>query len=142
MILSTHSRQTSSLARTESFQIINTSMTNDYRGIWKETFGEIPKDEHGRSYEIHYIDGDLENNVLSNLECLSIDEHYDKQFSQGDYAACHLNAKRKAITPQEASKLISDLNRLRVGDKNPFFGKKHTQESRDKLSAALRGGGR
>lgn len=55
---------------------------NNYRKIWEDNFGPIPKDENGRSYEIHHKDGNTENNDLSNLMCVSIKEHYDIHYKQ------------------------------------------------------------
>lgn len=104
-----------------------------YRKIWESVYGEIPVDEEGRSYEIHHIDGNHLNNDINNLKCVSIKEHYDIHYKQGDYAACHMIAKRMAKTPEELSNIISNLNRKRTGDKNPFYGKTHTEETRQKL---------
>lgn len=64
-----------------------TSYSN-YRKIWVDANGPIPKDEDGRSYDIHHIDGDRTNNSLENLMCVSIQEHYDIHYEQGDWAAC------------------------------------------------------
>ncbi len=48
---------------------------NKYRKIWIEHFGEIPKDEHGTTYEIHHIDRDRSNNDITNLMCVSVRYH-------------------------------------------------------------------
>lgn len=58
-----------------------------YRDIWKDSFGKIPKDQDGISYEIHHIDGDRQNNNLSNLKCVSIEEHFQIHLAQGDLSA-------------------------------------------------------
>lgn len=104
-----------------------------YRKIWESHNGPIPVDEDGRSYEIHHKDGNHANNDIKNLVCVSIKEHYDIHFTQGDYAACHLIAKRMAKTSDELSKIVSDLNKKRTGEKNPFYGKKHTKETKEIL---------
>lgn len=41
-----------------------------HRVIWEEAYGEIPK-----GYQIHHIDGNAENNNLSNLEIVKKGEH-------------------------------------------------------------------
>jgi hypothetical protein len=64
------------------------------RKVWKSFFGIIPKDETGRSYEIHHIDGDYNNNDINNLKAVSLQEHYNIHFKQGDLAACHRMATR------------------------------------------------
>jgi hypothetical protein len=73
-----------------------------YRDIWRAEFGEIPKDVHGWSYEIHHIDGDRSNNSLENLRLVSIEEHYQIHLSQGD-----LN---------EANAVLSRIRRLQKGE--------------------------
>lgn len=97
----------------------------NYREIWKSHFGEIPKDSDGRTYEIHHIDGDNTNNVIDNLKCLSIKEHYDLHYSQGDYLACLIMTERMQIS-QEERLVISKLamqKRDQRGSKNPMYGK-------------------
>ena len=41
--------------------------TDKYRKIFLNHHGIIPKDEEGRSYEIHHIDGNHSNNEPKNL---------------------------------------------------------------------------
>ena len=70
----------------------------NYRKLWKNVFGEIPKDENGISFEIHHKDGNHENNELSNLMCVSISEHFFIHLSQGDFpAAARILSKIKTI---------------------------------------------
>ena len=38
----------------------------NYRKIWETHNGEIPKDTDGRSFEIHHIDGNRNNNSIEN----------------------------------------------------------------------------
>lgn len=76
-----------------------------YRKIYKQYHGEIPKDSDGRTYEIHHIDGDDTNNDPSNLVAVSIKEHYEIHYSQGDYAACLRISNRMEISPEEKSNL-------------------------------------
>lgn len=70
---------------------------------WKKHFGEIPKDKDkdGRSYEVHHLDGDISNNSIDNLICISIDEHYELHKNQGDYNAAVLIAFRMKIKPED-----------------------------------------
>ena len=67
-----------------------------YRKIWEQHNGPVPKESDGRSYEIHHIDGNHSNNDISNLKCLTIQEHFDIHYVQKDYAACLLISKRMA----------------------------------------------
>ncbi len=41
-----------------------------HRLIWASAFGEIPP-----GYVVHHIDGNKRNNVLDNLQCMSIEAH-------------------------------------------------------------------
>lgn len=94
-----------------------------YRKNWIKHFGPIPKDEQGRTYEIHHIDGNRKNNDISNLACLPIQEHYSVHLEQGDYAACILIANRMKVDPKLLSELATKNNKERAkqpGYKNPF----------------------
>ena len=73
----------------------------NYRKLWEQHHGPIPKDEYGRTYDIHHIDGNRKNNSLDNLVCLSIEDHYKihlKQFeetkSEKEFASLVFLSKR------------------------------------------------
>jgi hypothetical protein len=98
---------------------MNIYSTSDHRKIYETYIGPIPKDENGRSYEIHHIDGNHNNNNLSNLKCVSIREHYEIHKSQGDLKACLIMSERMKISPEEKSYLAKISN---TGENNPMFG--------------------
>lgn len=91
-----------------------------YRSVWIENFGSIPRDEDGRAYEIHHKDGNHMNNHISNLECITINEHLDRHVERGEWGAAMLIAKRMGKTPEE----LSSMQR----------GNKHSPEVREKIS--------
>jgi len=90
-----------------------------HRKIYEDHYGPIPKDSEGRSYEIHHIDGNHENNNIDNLLCVSIQEHYNIHYSQGDFKACLIMSKRMDISPEEKSRLAKITN---AGKNNPSYG--------------------
>jgi hypothetical protein len=90
----------------------------DYRKIWIDHYGPIPKDEHGKSYDIHHIDGNIENNDISNLIALSIKEHYKIHYDQGDYNACSLLLYRMTVSKEELKLLYEDIGKKLRGRKN------------------------
>lgn len=97
-----------------------------YRKIWEEQNGPIPLDKDGRPYEIHHIDGDRSNNDVTNLLCVSIQEHYDIHFSQGDLGACYKIANRMTQDPflihELASANAKQLNaRMLAEGTHPFL---------------------
>lgn len=96
--------------------------TANYRKIWSDHFGPIPKDEFNRSYEIHHIDGNRSNNDISNLQCVTLREHYDIHASQGDWGACLKIAHRAGISPEEhsAAATAHNINRVANGT-HPFM---------------------
>lgn len=132
-----------------------------YRKIWEDSNGPIPYDAEGRRMEIHHNDGNRKNNSLDNLKLVTIQEHYDIHYAQGDWAACQSIANRMKISPEEKSKLCSKLANKRVqegthhfqdpefikadsmrksitrrGKNHPLYGKKMPKSTTDKQSAS------
>lgn len=130
-----------------------------YRKIWEAANGSIPYDNNGRRMEIHHIDGNRKNNDLTNLKLVTIQEHYDIHYSQGDWAACQSIANRMKISPEEKSRLCSELankrlangthhfqdpefikrdserkSRTRSGENHPLYGTKNSIETKEKRS--------
>jgi hypothetical protein len=94
-----------------------------YRKVWIAHNGPIPFDDDGRRCEIHHIDGNSSNNDITNLVCLTINEHYEIHYWQEDWAACLTITKRMKVTPEEKSELASKsmLKRMAApGFVNPF----------------------
>ena len=87
----------------------------NYRKIWIYHNGPIPKDKNGRPYEIHHIDGNHNNNHINNLMCISIKEHYDIHYSQGDYGACVMIAKRMSLPSDYISNIQKGIKRPGIG---------------------------
>jgi hypothetical protein len=102
----------------------------DYRKLWEQHNGPIPKDETGRSFEIHHIDGNRANNSIDNLMCLSIKDHYKLHIKQKDYFAAGLIANRLNLTESE----LEALNKSKKGRPSPLKGRK-----RPNMSKALKG---
>jgi hypothetical protein len=82
----------------------------NYRKIYVDHYGKIPVDDDGRTYHIHHIDGDRDNNDPSNLIALSLKEHYDIHYAQGDWAACSRLATLLRLSKEEISTLLSRAN--------------------------------
>jgi hypothetical protein len=113
--------------------------TKNYRKIYEHHYGPIPRDDQGRTYEIHHIDGDHHNNHPSNLKCVSVQEHYDIHNAQGDWAACVYIAKRLKLSKEQISEMIKSHNRNLKGPNNPFWGRSHSEFTKSLLSAANMG---
>jgi len=106
------------------------SKTN-YRKIYEQYYGSIPKDETGRTYDIHHKDGNHENCSIDNLIAVSIQEHYNIHYNNQDWKACSAIMIRISKTPKE----ISDMAKLSavqrtidgtnafVGNRNPSVRK-------------------
>jgi hypothetical protein len=92
------------------------------RKVWISHNGPIPKDENGRSYEIHHIDGNPKNNSLENLLCVTINEHYEIHRNRGDWGAAALIARRSKMTLEEISKLTKSHNEKMIENgTHPFL---------------------
>ena len=98
--------------------------TNNYRAIYENHIGSIPRETNGRTYEIHHIDGNHNNNDISNLIALSLQEHYDIHFAQGDFDACRLmKIQRMNHTVAEIAELNSKAKKGKVSVKDAVTGK-------------------
>jgi len=86
-----------------------------YRKIWENNFGPIPMDDNGRPYEIHHVDGNRNNNNLENLMCVSIEQHYELHYNNGDYGACVMIAKRMNLPIDYISNIQKGIKRPGVG---------------------------
>lgn len=105
---------------------------NQYRKIWEAHNGPIPKDNNGRSYEIHHIDGNHHNNTIENLRLVTIEEHYKIHESQMDWGACLLIAKRMNVTSEVQSKLSSALARSRIENGTHNFSSELSKKTQAK----------
>lgn len=100
---------------------------SDWRKVYINHYGPIPTDKNGRKYDIHHIDGNRKNNHPFNLKAVTIEEHYDIHYAQGDYGACLRIAARMNKSHEELSELArqSCLKRIKngthpwLGDNNP-----------------------
>ena len=113
----------------------------NYRRIWIKANGPIPVDEHGRSFEIHHIDGNRRNNVLENLQCLSTEDHYQLHYDKKEFYAARLIAQRLGFSLVDVDGWnMSEEGRRRLresklGDKNPM----KNPATAKKVGDALRG---
>ena len=114
---------------------LNTYMSNHVK-IYKQHYGDIPIDEYGRTYQIHHIDGNHQNNDPKNLTAVSIQEHYDIHYAQGDYGACYLLARVMNFSPDQLSEIASksNLQRSKNGT-NPFLGGEIQKRTQRRLVA-------
>jgi hypothetical protein len=109
-----------------------------YRKIWEAYFGEIPKDEDGRSFEIHHIDGNRKNNSIENLRCVSIKEHYEIHLKQGDFAAAAF-IKQKMGKPLNGWKHSEEAKNKISANAVGMQGKTHSDETKKKMSEVRMG---
>lgn len=110
--------------------------TNNYRKIYEHHHGPIPVDDQGRTYEIHHIDGDRNNNNISNLVALSMEDHLLVHYLQEDWNACRLIASKMCLSPEVISELASKAakERLARGD-HPFLDAEMHQRRVEKTKA-------
>ena len=103
--------------------------TKKYRKIYQYHHGEIPTDDQGKTYEIHHIDGDHNNNHPSNLKAVSIEEHYQLHFANGDWAACLRMSHRMNLSKDQITDLAKKSNAVRIKNgTHPFLDGKRTKQ--------------
>lgn len=117
----------------------------NYRKLWEQHHGPIPKDEYGRTYDIHHIDGNRKNNSLDNLVCLSIEDHYkihlkkfeetksEKEFASLVFLSKRMNRSIDSLTGWTRS----DETKKKI--RQTLTGKKRPKEVVEKVSKKLKG---
>jgi hypothetical protein len=99
---------------------------SNYRKIYEQRYGPIPVDSEGRTYDIHHIDGDRSNNSPANLIAVSIADHYNIHYAQGEHGACLRIGQRMQLGPDEIALITQKIGRANKG-------KKRTEESKSKM---------
>lgn len=118
-----------------------------YRSLWIKTNGEIPLDSNGVSYEVHHLDGNRKNNDISNLICISLQEHFDIHYKQGDWFACKLIQQKLDIPENIRAEVLANAgvktSKALTGRKHPNRGvnisKALTGKKQPNISKALKG---
>ena len=109
------------------------SQSRIYRKIYEHHYGTIPKDDLGRSYEIHHLDGNPNNNISSNLIAVSVQQHYDIHYSQNDLDACLLIAWRLGKSTDEMSDLATRSLLEKIKNKtHPWTNPEHSKNIQKK----------
>jgi hypothetical protein len=111
----------------------------NYRWVWEKNFGPIPKDENGVSYQIHHIDGNRANNDLSNLMCISLEEHIEIHKKQKDWASVAFLEQmkgRKATGWKHSDETKKKLSELLKKGVTGMKGKTHSDDTKRKMSDA------
>lgn len=109
-----------------------------YRQIWEQINGPIPTDEQGRPYEIHHIDGNRKNNDITNLKCVTIEEHYNIHLQQKDYYAAWIIGQRLNRSLEELEEIKKQMSLAKKGRPSTFTGKKHSEESKRRMSESAK----
>jgi hypothetical protein len=110
-------------------------ITGKHRIIYQQHYGSIPKDNNGRSFDVHHIDGNHANNDPKNLVALSISDHYDVHLEQEDWGACRLLAERAKKSPEEIFDLQRKIGLARYDRGDCVFANTELQSHFGKIGA-------
>lgn len=106
-----------------------------YRKIYETHYGPIPIDHNGRSYDIHHINGNHNDNRPENLKAVSVEEHYNIHYEQGDYSSCLFISHRMNLSPEEISDLAKKSNEKRLLNGTHNFQQKQFREKYNPIIA-------
>lgn len=117
----------------------------NYRKLWENEYGPIPMDIHGRTFDIHHIDGNRKNNNIDNLMCISIEDHYKVHLKQYEESKSEKEFRSLVFLSKRIGKDVSELTgwtvseETRVKISEALKGKKRPKEVIEKVSEKLRG---
>ena len=102
---------------------MNIYKQDNYRTIYESYYGKIPYDDLGRPFDIHHKDGCHSNNKIENLQCVSMEEHFEIHCRQKDWqaaAACAIRLKKD----KEIIKILQSLGYRERTAKNKHYNRK------------------
>ena len=100
----------------------------NYRKLYENFYGPIPKDSNGRTFDIHHIDGNRKNNSIDNLICLSIEDHYKIHLKQFEETKSEKEFRSLVFLSKRINKSVNELTGWTV-----------SQEVREKIRKTLTG---
>lgn len=109
-----------------------------HRVVWYYFNGEIPD-----NMEIDHIDGNKQNNSLSNLRCVSSKENMRNPSTYPKLLeALRSDERKNKISKANIGKIVSEEQKIKQslamsGEKHPFWGKKRPKHS-EIMKKALR----
>lgn len=114
-----------------------------YHKIYLDAHPELNLTEIPNSYVIHHIDENRDNNDISNLQMMTKSEHDSyhmlKKYKSGIINNSGENNPMFGKKHSEESKLKMSINSDNSNKNNPMFGKKYTDEEKLKLSESHKG---
>jgi len=117
----------------------------NYRKLWEQTYGVIPKDKYGRTYDIHHIDGNRNNNSITNLICLSLEDHYKIHLKQFEETKSEKEFRSLVFLAKRLNKDVENLtgwtvsNETKIKIRNKLLGKKRPPEVVEKVRKSMTG---
>jgi hypothetical protein len=108
-----------------------------YRYIYEKYKSAIPK-----KYVIHHINNNHKDNRLENLSCITQSEHvaiHNSFYKRKENCPSSIEKMRKSLTGRKLSKGHREkISSSISGENNPMYGKKHSEESKRKMSNSAR----
>lgn len=115
-------------------------MSTNYRKVFERYYQASLLD----GIDIHHIDGNHFNNEPSNLQAVTLEEHYNIHKSQNDYYACIMIAQRMQIKPDDWTEMAkrNGLSQATENIKNGVGLIHWAKNNPDKAKVACQKGGR
>ena len=107
---------------------------NIHRKIYEEHYGPIPFDENGKTYEIHHVDFDHNNNDLSNLVAITCKEHARIHAEQKLKTIKSFGFKSEVVKAWRAKEVAKGIHQFQLPE-NRAKADKLTSERMKRLAA-------
>ena len=106
-----------------------------HRVIFEDFYGPIPE-----GYHVHHKDGNSQNNCILNLKLMKSSEHlslHSKGENNNFYGTHRIGASNPFYGRKHSDETKQKISDANSGENHPSYGKKHSKETLKKISKCI-----